>query len=139
MIQEPKLHVLAAYGSSCIVLFPVGSDFLQHLRVSLQSAAYGQEVKRLSPVQVVVELAMRPEAWESPTINEPLLPESTQAPMGDILVASDEAHDLRRGAEPIPQNGVENIEVAIGDLASPCILGADEFRKTGHRRIFNNG
>src|ERR1017187_2609392 len=63
------------------------------------------------------------------------LPQPAHSPVCDILVASDEAYDLRGRTEPIPQDSVEDIEVAIGDLSGACRLGSDEFGEflRGHR------
>ncbi|MGA3098000.1 MAG: hypothetical protein ABSF25_16215 [Bryobacteraceae bacterium] len=114
-------------------------NFFEHLLMDFQMAPLGQEVERLAVVQVVVKLAVRSEAWERPASDEATLPQPAQAPVGNILIAPGESHYLRGRTEPVAQNGVEDIEVAVGDLASPCVLRADEFRKAGHRRMLNNG
>jgi hypothetical protein len=134
VVQEAELHVLATNGGTGKVLFAVAANLFEHLRMDLKVAPLGQEAERLAAVQVVVELAVRPETGEGPASDEATLPQPAQATVGDIFIASDEAYDLRCRTEPIPQNGVENIEVSITNAATAWHCRPLEFGKTGHRK-----
>jgi hypothetical protein len=61
--------VLATNGRAGIILFAVAADLFEHLRVDFKLAPLGQEVERLTTIQVVVELAMRPETGERPAMS----------------------------------------------------------------------
>src|SRR5450432_1800825 len=47
------------------------------------------------------------------------LPQPAQAAVSDIFIASCEAHNLRSRTESVPQDGIEDIEVAVGDRSVP--------------------
>jgi hypothetical protein len=56
--------------------------------------------------------------------------------VSDILIASCQAHNLRSRTKSVPQNGIEDIEVAVGNLSRPPRLGPYEFGEflRGHRK-----
>jgi hypothetical protein len=95
VVQKAELHVLAANCRTGIVLLAMAPNLFEHLRVDFKMAI----------VQVVVEFAVRADAGECPAIQEATLPQPAQAPMSDILIASDEAYDLGSRRESVPQEG----------------------------------
>jgi hypothetical protein len=127
VVQKPELHVLATNGRACIVLLAVAANFFEYLRMDLKPAPLGQEVERLAAIQVVVKLAVRPEAREGPASHEATLPKPPQAPVRDILIVTHKAYNLRCRTEPVPQNNVEDVEVAVGDLSAAPGFRPDEF------------
>jgi hypothetical protein len=50
-----------------------------------------------------------------------------QAPVRDILIATREAYNLRCRTEPVPQNSVEDVEVAVCSPSGAPGLGPAEF------------
>src|ERR1035441_5357201 len=114
--------MLAANRRAGVILLAMAANLFEHLRMDLKPAPLGQEVERLAVVQVVVELAKRPEAGERPASDEATLPQPPQAAVADILIAPGEAHDLRSRTEPIAQNGVEDVEVEFDQAGKKRML-----------------
>jgi hypothetical protein len=56
--------------------------------------------------------------------------------VSDIFIASCQADNLRSRTKSVPQNGFEDIEVAVADESRPPVLGPYEFREflRGHKR-----
>ena len=70
------MHVLAPNGRAGVVLLAMATKLFEHLRVDFQPSPLGQKVERLTVVQVVVELAVRPETGKRPTIDKATLPQA---------------------------------------------------------------
>jgi hypothetical protein len=47
--------------------------------------------------------------------------------VGDILIAACKPHNLRSRTESVPQDSIEDVEVAVGYLSGPRRLGSGEF------------
>src|ERR1035437_10013761 len=119
--------MLATNRCAGIVLFAVAADLFEHLRVDFMVAPLGQQVERLTTVQVIVELAVGTETGERPASYQATLPQPAQASVSDIFIASCEPHNLGSRTESVPQDSIEDIEVAVGDRSRPPGLGPDEF------------
>jgi hypothetical protein len=74
VVQEPELHMLATKRGAGIVLLAVAANLFEHLQVDFKVAPLGQEVERLTAIQVVVELAVGSEAGERPASYQATLP-----------------------------------------------------------------
>jgi hypothetical protein len=119
VVQKPELHVLATYRRAGIILLAVAANLFEHLRVDFKPSPLGQEVERLTAVQVVVKLAVRADAGESPPGQQAALPQPAQASVGDILVAGGKPRNLRSRTESVPQDRIEDIEVTVGNRSGP--------------------
>ena len=47
--------------------------------------------------------------------------------MSNVLVATNEMNELRGGAESVAQNGVQDVQVTVGDGPGRRLLGSNEF------------
>jgi hypothetical protein len=127
VVQEAQLHVLAPKGSTGIVFLSMAANLVEHLGVDFELTAVGKQIERLSRIEVVVELAVRPDTWESPTVNQAPFPQATEPPVGNVLISPDHAQNLRSRTEPVAEDGIENLEVAIRHGSWPGCFGPDEF------------
>ena len=131
VVQKPELHVLTASRCTGIVLLTVAADLLDHLWVDFKPPPLGQQVERLTVVQIVVELAVGSETGERPASDEATLPKSAQSPVSDILIASCQPHNLCSRTESVPQDGIQDVQIAVGNLSGSRGFGPGEFGELG--------
>ena len=131
VVQKPELHVLPAIRGAGIVLLAVAANLFEHLRVDFKVAPLGQKVERLAAVQVIVELAVGSETGERPASDEATLPKSAQSPVSDILIASCQPHNLCSRTESVPQDGIQDVQIAVGNLSGSRGFGPGEFGELG--------
>jgi hypothetical protein len=131
VVQKPELHVLTASRCTGIVLLTVAADLLDHLWVDFKPPPLGQQAERLAIVEVVVELAVGSETGERPASDEATLPKSAQSPVSDILIASCQPHNLCSRTESVPQDGIQDVQIAVGNLSGSRGFGPGEFGELG--------
>ena len=128
--------MLAADGGLGVVLLAVVVDFVEGGRVDLKTAVLGQQLETRAVVEVVVKLAVASQGREGKAIDDFPFPQAPQMALRYVLVASDQADQLRRRREAVTQNRRDDVQVAVTDAALVFFRRPLEFGKAfggGHR------
>jgi len=83
-----------------------------------------RRVKIAGDLPLAPKLASGAEAGKGPTSDEASLPPPARPPVRDIPIPAWEPDDLGSRTEPVPQDGIEDVQVAVGDRPGGLALRA---------------
>src|SRR5437762_1645798 len=101
--------MLTAGGGAGVVFLLMTANLCQHGVLHLEASAFRQQIESLPIVQIIKELAVGADAWESKAIGELPFPKPSQSAMGNVLITAHKSNELGGRRKPVSQNRCENV------------------------------